>query len=126
MNGSRLNELYKPKQDALMVMSLGFSGKPMNISTTVSFFFRFMIFSLFFSSNFLKIRISLTAKIRSSLLVFYDSHIRISAIQFNFLSRILHFGLKSLFSFFLEIMDISFETTNREKNIKDAQRLIPA
>ena len=59
------------------------------------------IFALLFNNSqniiFLKQRISLTVKILSSLLVFYDSHIRISVIQFNFLSSILHFGLKGLF-----------------------------
>lgn len=101
LNGSRMNELYKPKQDALMVMSLGSSGKPMDISSTVAvvFFGSWYFHSSLNSQNtiFLKQRISLTAKILSSLLVFYDSHIRISVIQFNFLSRILHFGLKRLY-----------------------------
>lgn len=102
LNGSHMNELYKPKQDALMVMSLGSSGKPMVISSTVpviffgSWYFRSSLNSQ--NTIFLKQRISLTVKILSSLLVFYDSHIRISVIQFNFLSSILHFGLKGLFS----------------------------
>lgn len=39
LNGSHMNELYKPKQDALMVMSLGSSGKPMVISSTVPVIF---------------------------------------------------------------------------------------
>ena len=101
LNGSHMNELYKPKQDALMVMSLGSSGKPMVISSTVpviffgSWYFRSSLNSQ--NTIFLKQRISLTVKILSSLLVFYDSHIRISVIQFNFLSSILHFGLKGLF-----------------------------
>ena len=123
LNGSHMNELYKPKQDALMVMSLGSSGKPMVISSTVpviffgSWYFRSSLNSQ--NTIFLKQRISLTVKILSSLLVFSDSHIRISVIQFNFLSSILHFGLKGLF--FLEIVEISFEATNREKYIMDAQ-----
>ena len=101
LNGSHMNELYKPKQDALMVMSLGSSGKPMVISSTVpviffgSWYFRSSLNSQ--NTIFLKQRISLTVKILSSLLVFYDSHIRMSVIRFNFLSSILHFGLKGLF-----------------------------
>ena len=39
LNGSHMNELYKPKQDALIVMSLGSSGKPMVISSTVPVIF---------------------------------------------------------------------------------------
>jgi len=125
LNGSRMNELYKPKQDALMVMSLVSSGKPMDISSTLpviifgSWYFRSSLNSP--NTIFLKQRISLTVKILSSLLVFYDSHIRISVIQFNFLSRILHFGLKRLFFSWNHGFS---EETNREKYIIDAQRLI--
>ena len=76
-------------------------GKPMVISSTVpviffgSWYFRSSLNSQ--NTIFLKQRISLPVKILSSPLVFYDSHIRMSVIQFNFLSSILHFGLKGLF-----------------------------